>query len=72
MSVGSFGILESNITGRGEKKTQTTCLATTTSGDGEVAQRLMSATRKWRLGRQVRIASSVLRVRTSLIALRII
>ena len=46
------------------------CLYETASG--EVAEILASAFSEQGLGREARIASSVLRVRTSLIALRII
>ena len=39
-------------------------LTSTTSGDGEVAQKLASATSEWGLGREAQAASSVLRVKT--------
>ena len=57
-SVGSFGISEGNITGRGEKKEkkppEIRCLAATPSR--EVAQKLKSASSKQRLNREVRAA----------------
>ena len=62
---GEFWNLRGNITGRGrkKKKTQNTCLTATASG--EVAQRLLSATSKRGLGREVQAASSsVFRVTT--------
>ena len=53
--VGSFAILEGNITRRKKKKnTQTTHLTTTASG--EVAQMLMSATSRQGLDREVKVA----------------
>ena len=70
--MGSFGISEGNIAEikTKQKKTQNMCLYETASG--EVAEILASAFSEQGLGREARIASSVLRVRTSLIALRII
>ena len=68
--MGSFGNTEGNIAEIKTKKTQNMCLYETASG--EVAEILASAFSKQGLGREARIASSVLRVRTSLIALRII
>ena len=71
--MGSFGISEGNIAEiktNKQKKTQNMCLYETASG--EVAEILASAFSEQGLGREARIASSVLRVRTSLIALRII
>ena len=62
-SVGSFGVSEGNITGREKKKKknpQITCLTATPSG--EIAQKLVSATSKRGLNREVRAA--LLRVRT--------
>ena len=61
---GEFWNLRGDITGRGrkKKKTQNTCLTATASG--EVAQRLLSATSKRGLGREVQAASSVFRVTT--------
>ena len=50
-SVGSFGISEGNITGRGRKQNpQITCLTATPSG--EVAQMLVSTTSKPGLNRE--------------------
>ena len=68
--MGSFGISEGNIAERKTKKPQNMCLYETASG--EVAETLASAFSEQGLSREARIASSVLRVRTSLIALRII
>ena len=53
-----------------EKNPQNTCLTSTPTR--EVAETLASAFSEQGLSREARIASSVLRVRTSLIALRII
>ena len=53
--MGSFAILEGNITRRKKQKnTQTTHLTTTASG--EVAQMLMSATSRQGLDREVKVA----------------
>ena len=62
--MGSFGISEGNITGRKrakkQKTPQITCLTATPSG--EIAQKLVSATSKRGLNREVQAA--LLRVRT--------
>ena len=50
-SLGSFGISEGKITGRGKKNPQNTCLTTTPSG--EVAQTLASINNEWGLNREV-------------------
>ena len=60
--MGSFGTSEGNITGRGKKNPQNTRLTITVSS--EIAQKLMSTTSKWGLGREVQTASLVLRLRT--------
>ena len=67
--MGSFGISEGNITERGKKEkkqtnkqTQNTQLTTTVSS--EIAQKLMSTTSKWGLGRKAQTASLVLRLTT--------
>ena len=69
--MGSFEILEGNITERktknnnNNKKTiQTTCLTTITCGDGEVTRTSSFTTSEWGLGREMWAASLVLRVRT--------
>ena len=53
-SVGSFGISEGNITGRGKKKIQSTRVTATPSK--EVAQMLASATSEQGLDREARAA----------------
>ena len=60
--MGSFGTSEGNITGRKKKKTQNTQLTTTVSS--EIAQKLVSTTSKWGLGRKAQTASLVLRLTT--------
>ena len=64
--MGSFGISEGNITGRGKKKSpQNRCL--TTIASGEVGETYASTTIMQGLDREVPAASSsVLRVRTGL------
>ena len=55
--MGSFGISEGNITGRGKKKKnnpQNTCL--TTAPSGEIAQTLASAISEYGLNREARVA----------------
>ena len=59
-SMGSFGISEGNITGKGKKKHRIHALTTTPSG--EEAQMLVTASSKQGLNREVRAA--LLRVRT--------
>ena len=63
----SFGIRVGNIARREKKKKQNkkqnVRLTTNTSRDREMAQTLASTTREWGLGRVVRTASSVLRLR---------
>ena len=62
----NFGISEDNITRRNKKKKKKITLQSmhlTTTASGEVAQTLAFATSEWGLGREVRTASSVFRVR---------
>ena len=59
--MGSFGILEGNITGR-EKKKKTQYICLTAAPSGEVAQTLASTPSKLGLNREARAA--LLRVRT--------
>ena len=60
--MGLWGVLQHNQEKQTNKQTQNRHLTTTTSG--EVAQRLAFATSEWGLDREVRPASSMLRVRT--------
>ena len=58
--MGSFGISEGNMTGgRGEQN-----MCPTTNASREAAQRLTSTTSIWGIGREMWVASSVLRGRT--------
>ena len=62
--MGSFGISDSNITQRKTNKKNTQNRGLTTSASQEIAQKLASATSEWGMSREVRVASSVLKVRT--------
>ena len=65
MSVRSFGISESPITQRKtNKQTNTQNRGLSTSASREVTQKLTSAAGEQAVGRKVRVASSVLKVRT--------
>ena len=62
--MGIFGISEGNITGEKKKKKKTQNMCLTSTANGEVAQKLTTATSERGLGREVQAASSDLKVRS--------